>query len=479
MDDTPSASSPSTCTPSSTLSASHKASSCEKDTVILPISTIRPPEAGDDLDFDFRAWFQNTPQPEEAVHLRTAAAALQESSIPVAFPTETVYGLGADATRSTAVRGIYTAKQRPSDNPLIVHIGSLKQLRKLIQPSLRQNGASSSRSETMMLEMGFSVRNLVQNEHEDPLPSIYQPLIRRFWPGPLTILLPVHSHSTLAPEVTSGLSTFGARMPSSPLARLLISLADRPLAAPSANASTRPSPTTAAHVYHDLKGRIDIILDGGSCDVGVESTVVDGLSDPPVILRPGGIGIEEIRALGGRWAGVTVGYQDRKQYQQADSDRDAGGASTPRAPGMKYKHYAPRARVFLLEVGADITAARQRLFEETSRTRDVLSLSDSRIGIIQTRSWEKFLGLQAVQTSGSLQPDGLKVEQGTFENWKMFNIALGADVQKVAKALFSALRYLDQLNCDIIMVEGVSDLDGDLAAAVMNRLRKAAELDTR
>jgi len=172
--------------------------------------------------------------------LRQAAKHLRESTIPVGFPTETVYGLGADATRSSAVKGIYKAKGRPSDNPLIIHVCDLAMLQGLLVPA----GKSASRD-------------------EDLLPPIYKPLIERFWPGPLTILLPNPQPSKLAPEVTAGLPSFGARMPDSALALSLIHLVGVPLAAPSANASTKPSPTTAEHVRHDLAGKIEVILDGG------------------------------------------------------------------------------------------------------------------------------------------------------------------------------------------------------------------------
>ncbi|KAK4144939.1 Threonylcarbamoyl-AMP synthase, partial [Dichotomopilus funicola] len=215
--------------------------------------------------------------------LREAAHLLRTSAIPVAFPTETVYGLGADATRSDAVRGIYTAKGRPSDNPLIVHVCDLDMLRGLVRPGWTRKTTNPG------TESG-------PEEEDDPIPAIYHPLIRAFWPGPLTILLPLPAPTItptpttnpLAPEVTSTLPTFGARLPSSSLARTLIRLTSRPLAAPSANASTRPSPTTAQHVYDDLHGKIELVLDGGACEVGVESTVVDGLCVPPVVLRPGG-----------------------------------------------------------------------------------------------------------------------------------------------------------------------------------------------
>ncbi|KAI4208435.1 MAG: hypothetical protein LQ349_009725, partial [Xanthoria aureola] len=256
---------------------------------------------------------------QDAKNLLQAVKQLQTSSRPVAFPTETVYGLGADATRSDAVAGIYAAKQRPADNPLIVHISSLGQLRRLLAPTAGSQDGSSDAG--------------TQGE----IPAIYDPLISRFWPGPLTILLPLPNPSPLAPAVTGSLSSFGVRMPSSRLALALIYLAGRPLAAPSANASTKPSPTTAAHVLHDLAGRIDLIIDGGPCTVGIESTVVDGLTRPPAILRPGGVSIDMIRQCPG-WEHVAIGYSNSHSAQMG----------APRAPGMKYKHYSPKARVILV-----------------------------------------------------------------------------------------------------------------------------------
>jgi L-threonylcarbamoyladenylate synthase len=233
--------------------------------------------------------------------LKRAAQELVETDIPVAFPTETVYGLGADATRSSAVKAIFAAKGRPADNPLIVHVHSLPQLRKLLSVNREGYGGES---------LG----------EEDPIPAIYKPLIERFWPGPLTIILPAPASSVLAPEVTAGLSTFGARMPRSILALSLLRLCDRPLAAPSANASTRPSPTAAEHVFDDLEGRIHTIIDGGPCEVGVESTVVDGLSAVPAILRPGGITVKQLRQCPG-WENDGVGYSKkvvrRSQEHQA------------------------------------------------------------------------------------------------------------------------------------------------------------------
>lgn len=384
-------------------------------------------------------WTPSTPidpaLSEAAHHLRT-------TPVPVAFPTETVYGLGADATRSDAVRGIYTAKGRPSDNPLIVHVCDVDMLRRL----LRGTGE--------------------KEREEDPIPAVYKPLIEKFWPGPLTILLPLPEPSPLAPEVSAGLPTFGARMPASPLARSLIKLADAPLAAPSANASTRPSPTSAQHVADDLNGRIQVILDDGEiCGVGVESTVVDGLCSPPVVLRPGGVGIEELRAVPG-WEKVEKAYKDGAE----------NGASAPRAPGMKYKHYSPRAKVVLYEAGHK----GQEGFSHKD-FEDVVGGEETRktVGFIRTGGWPLFGGLAAVESvkdgviPGKVR-EGLS-SQGQAEFKRVLDIDLGSDVKGVAQGLFAALREMDSHGADVVFVEGVSDAD-DIAAAVMNRLRKAASV---
>ncbi|EEP76124.1 hypothetical protein UREG_00973 [Uncinocarpus reesii 1704] len=402
----------------------------------------------------------------EAQALLEAAEALRTRDVPVAFPTETVYGLGADATRSAAVQGIYKAKQRPSDNPLIVHVHSREQLEGLLQPPKCPKSQQTTAQSSSLI------------------PPIYEPLIQRFWPGPLTILIPNPPHSPLAPEVTSNLSTFGVRMPSSSLARLLIRLADRPLAAPSANASTKPSPTTAQHVYTDLRGRIDIILDGGPCGVGVESTVVDGLSQPPAILRPGGVGIEEIRSCRG-WEDVRIGYKDGALQ----------GRTAPRAPGMKYRHYSPKAKVVLFESGQPMSSVIERILREQA------SSSPIKIGVIRTRTWEKGLAMPVDRVSpeslnghrdtslgldDTPSPPDTQIQQLSVLSSEsksnsppcamdMIDISLGADTHSIARGLFSALRSLDAHNVSTIYVEGIPETEGDLAAAIMNRLRKAAE----
>lgn len=415
-----------------------------------------------------------TYQPGEDVKsLSRAAQELAETDTPVAFPTETVYGLGADATRSSAVRAIFAAKGRPADNPLIVHVHSMQQLNALLlgKKSTRSDGA-------------------------DPIPEIYKSLIRKFWPGPLTIILPTPKDSILAPEVTAGLNTFGARMPRSILALTLIRLAGVPLAAPSANASTRPSPTTAEHVRDDLEGRIHTIIDGGPCEVGVESTVVDGLSTPPIILRPGGVTADQLRKCPG-WENVVIGYKDAHEK-----------GIKPRAPGMKYRHYSPKATVILYEVGTE-TPESQTLLEQVSNYRS--------IGIIRTKSWPAALGLPAepakdarLHTNGVSQaptqvstsslngaperpsqanllrsliqhqvPHAERYMSETISSARcvIWDINLGAETEAVARGLFSALRELDKKGVDVIFVEGIDDKVGDnIAAAVMNRLRKAAEV---
>ncbi|KAH5257175.1 threonylcarbamoyl-AMP synthase [Parastagonospora nodorum] len=399
--------------------------------------------------------------------LKKAADELVKTDVPVAFPTETVYGLGADATRSSAVKSIFAAKGRPADNPLIVHIHSLSQLRALLSGQLEEaTGGTETGS--------------------DSIPTIYKPLIERFWPGPLTIILPTPTSSILAPEVTAGLPTFGARMPRSILALSLLRLCGRPLAAPSANASTRPSPTAAEHVFDDLQGKIHTIIDGGPCEVGVESTVVDGLSSPPAILRPGGVTVEQLRQCPG-WENVTTGYKDKQE----------GDTSKPRAPGMKYRHYSPKAQVVLFEAGAG-RPSEQEVSEKKT------------IGLIRTKSWKPALGLgdsNSSRTNGhanvltestntSSAPNGLTSQMSNLlrsviqhqiphaQHYKMqsrdieiWDIDLGAETEGVARGLFSALRELDKKSVEVIYVEGIDDrIDDDIAAAVMNRLRKAAEI---
>jgi L-threonylcarbamoyladenylate synthase len=386
--------------------------------------------------------------PRDAVRNLKRGADFLSSSSPhlVAFPTETVYGLGADATRSACVRKIYWAKNRPADNPLIVHIASLKQLSDLTGKSL---------------------------------PVIYEPLVKKFWPGPLTIILPLPDPSPFAPEVNNNLKTFGVRMPATSLARLLIALSGKPIAAPSANTSKRPSTTTAQHVLEDIDGRVDIILDGGPCGVGVESTVVDGTCDPPAILRPGGVGIEDIRALSGAWEKTVVGYNDVKKHD------DTNGVG-PRAPGMKYKHYAPKGAVYLIAAGTSEVEVkdtlRPKLQEKTT--------APPTIGLIRTSgSWSEWLGCEA-KSPAHVNDDLRDIQASTIfpaaqgihghidhTSFLIYDMQLGPSVEAVAQDIFAALRACDEVACDLILIEalpeGVGAEANGLATAVMNRLRKA------
>ena len=231
--------------------------------------------------------------------LQKAAEAIRNGGL-VAFPTETVYGLGADGLNEDAVKSIYEAKGRPSDNPLILHIAGVD----------------------MLYEIAQNITDTAKK------------LMDAFWPGPLTL---VFDKKEIVPDVTSGgLKTVAVRFPAHTLAQKLIEMSKTPIAAPSANTSGRPSPTKAEHVKEDLDGKIPWILDGGSCDIGVESTVVDVTGNEPVILRPGKITIEEISALCD-----NVSY-DRHLIAEKDE------VAVPKSPGMKYKHYAPKGEIEIL-----------------------------------------------------------------------------------------------------------------------------------
>jgi len=234
-----------------------------------------------------------------------AAKIIREGGL-VAFPTETVYGLGADALNPKAVKGIFKAKKRPMDDPIIVHIYSNKEVYKL-----------------------------VNEDKVKRLKKIIEKLMKNFWPGPLTLIL---KKSEIVPEVvTAGLETIAIRMPSHPIARELIKFSKTSIAAPSANLFGKPSPTKAEHVKEDLYGRINLIIDGGETNIGVESTVLDLTSRIPTILRPGGITLEKLRnVLGEVKVHPTLKGKNIKNLKI-------------KSPGMKYRHYAPNAKVYLLQ----------------------------------------------------------------------------------------------------------------------------------
>lgn len=340
--------------------------------------------------------FADTHTHENMAH---AARCVQQPGSVVAFPTETVYGLGGLALDDESVRAIYAAKNRPADNPLIVHVALTEQLERRILTLLHR------------------------------IPKIYERLVARFWPGPLTILVPVEEGSPVSKLVTAGQTTVGVRMPDDNVARALIALSDTPLAAPSANASTRPSPTLASHVMHDLQGRIPLILDGGACSVGVESTVVDGLCDPPMLLRPGGVTAEDIRKYGGSaWANLVL------------AKKTAGVLEPVRTPGMKYRHYSPTARVVLFVGCGDGVAA-------------VLDYVKNHTGKIALLRGAEF---------------ALAAEMGISAEER----SMGHTAAEMAHSLFRELRAADELGVDMILVEGIAETGEGLA--VMNRLTKAA-----
>lgn len=255
--------------------------------------------------------------------IRLGARLLRQGEV-VAFPTETVYGLGADATSNKAVGKIFKAKGRPQDNPLIVHIATKDQLEQVIEGGLTPAGRR---------------------------------LIEAFWPGPLTIIL--NKSELISVTTTAGLTSVAIRMPSHPVARALIAASSLPIAAPSANLSGAPSPTLAEHVLNDLKGKIPLIIDGGPARVGVESTVVDVRKDIPVILRPGGVSREEIEE--------TLGFEVRVAGGQEVAE------GVPPSPGMKYRHYSPRTPLILLE-----EKERDKIAEMTEE------YSNKRIGLVIT-----------------------------------------------------------------------------------------------
>jgi L-threonylcarbamoyladenylate synthase len=463
---------------------------------VMPGSGLAKPEPGDE-DGGGRKHLEKWVIPDmdqaDLAALHQAAQQLRSTDVPVAFPTETVYGLGADATRGSAVRGIFAAKGRPSDNPLIVHVSDLAMLRRILRPAAEAS-LPATRLDAGMEPTGSNGQP-VEVQDDDPLPVVYRPLIDRFWPGPLTILLRNPRPSTLAPEVSAGLPTFGARMPASVLARSLIHLAGTPLAAPSANASTRPSPTTAQHVADDLGGRIALVLDGGPCSVGVESTVVDGLCEPPVVLRPGGVSLDELRQCRG-WEGVQKAYKDGAEV----------GKAAPRAPGMKYKHYSPKARVVLYEASAGPVDLSESLSDAVRRDRPANTNGHTGpadgarvIGIVRTARWPapKRLrhGIAADASSLQVGPQAdqnrsveetetteefevLEGDMGDFGvsgagRVRLLDVHLGPDSKGVAQRLFSVLREMDRRGGEVIIIEGLLDAD-DIAGAVMNRLRKAA-----
>ena len=317
--------------------------------------------------------------------IKEAAKIIQDGGL-VAFPTETVYGLGADALNEEAVAKVYEAKGRPSDNPMIVHIAR----------------ASDTGQLTPMLS------------------STIVALIDNFWPGPLTLV--VKRKAGVPDRTTGGLDTVGVRMPDSKLALDLINYAGCPIAAPSANLSGKPSPTRVEDVIEDLNGKVDAILEGPACRVGIESTVLDVTGDVPTILRPGVITAEHIEAAIGR----KVAIDPALHIDPTSTENDEEFA--PKSPGMKYKHYAPKADMTIIE------GSREKVQSEIQRLKMLNERLGNKVGVI------------------------LFEEQAFIE---------------AAHDFFAKLRDLDREGVDLILAGALSDTDG-VGFAVMNRMLKSA-----
>jgi L-threonylcarbamoyladenylate synthase len=327
--------------------------------------------------------------------IRVAADFIRQGGL-VAFPTETVYGLGADALNSSAVLALFEAKRRPLDNPPIVHVGD-----------------------------AMAVHSLVKEVKPDA-----EMLMRRFWPGPLTLIF---ERSSVVPDVTvAGLGTIAIRMPNHSVALALIRESRCPIAAPSANLAGRPSPTCAEHVLADLDGRIDAVLDAGPTRVGVESTVLDLTVDPPQVLRPGGTPYEVLKSVLGGVELNPIVVADR-----------ALPVEKARSPGVKHKHYAPNADVIVVE--GDLAAVAAKIRELIHS----YTLSGKRVGVLATDETVHGYRADVVKSLGSR-----------------------SDLAAVARNLFRLLREFDSDRVDVILAEGLPS-EG-LGLAVMNRLRRAS-----
>lgn len=325
--------------------------------------------------------------------IKKAGNILREGGL-VAFPTETVYGLGADALNENAAKKIYAAKGRPSDNPLIVHIADMEALEKIVRD----------------------------------IPAAARTVAEKYWPGPLTMIF--NKSSVVPYGTTGGLDTVAVRMPSHKVACALIEAGGGYIAAPSANTSGRPSPTKAEHVKEDMEGKIEMILDGGTVEIGLESTILDISVTPPMILRPGAVTKEMLEELLGE---VTVD----------NALLDEEGGDPPKAPGMKYRHYAPKAKLCVVE------GDEEAVVKEINRIADENIQKGNRVGIIGTQE-----------------------SIGAYLNGVVKCIGTRQDETTIANHLYAVLREFDEEDVDCILSEAFSG-DG-IGNAVMNRLLKAA-----
>ena len=387
--------------------------------------------------------------------LKEAASILRSGGL-VAFPTETVYGLGGNALDEDAARKIYAAKGRPSDNPLIAHVSCVEEVAPLVKE----------------------------------IPEAGRKLMEAFWPGPLTMIFP--KSEKVPYGTTGGLDTVAIRMPDDPVANRLIALAGVPVAAPSANTSGRPSPTTADHVWQDMNGRIEMIIDGGPVGIGVESTIVDVSSAVPAVLRPGAITMEMLAEVLGE---VSV---DPAILGPLSAD------VRPKAPGMKYKHYAPKADLTLVEPetgteresGAEqVTGAEQKTGAEQVTGAEQKNGAGQKTGAEQKTGADRNTGadpetgldetqLQAMirkvrELSREKIEAGYKVgvictdeSRGCYTDGEVRSIGARKSQASVAHNLYALLREFDDLGVDYIFSESFPK--DHLGQAIMNRLSKAA-----
>ncbi|MCT8975797.1 L-threonylcarbamoyladenylate synthase [Clostridium sp. CX1] len=329
--------------------------------------------------------------------IEEAGKVIREGGL-VAFPTETVYGLGANALSNDAVKKIFEAKGRPQDNPLIVHISDIEEIKALVAE----------------------------------VPDIAERFMKRFWPGPMTVILP---KSSIIPDATSaGLPSVGIRMPSNVIARALITAAGVPIAAPSANISGRPSPTDVQRCIEDLDGRVDYILGGEMSDIGLESTVIDCTVKPTCVLRPGGITLEMLKEV------------DPDTYIDTAIMRKPGEDFKPKAPGMKYRHYAPKAPVKIVQ--GDLKKTIAKINEMVQNYID----------------GNKVVGIMATDETKDFYPRGVVISLGSRKN--MINIS---------QSLFETLRSFDDKKVDVIISESFEEKG--VGVAIMNRLNKSAAFD--
>lgn len=325
--------------------------------------------------------------------IKDAADIINEGGV-VVFPTETVYGIGADALNDEAVDKIFKAKGRPQDNPLIVHIADFDELYDLAET----------------------------------VPESAKKLAEEYWPGPLTMIL--YKKNILSDKITANLNTAAIRLPVNKIALALIRESKKPIAAPSANTSGKPSPTEASHVIEDLMGKVDMIIDGGSTDIGLESSVVDMTGEVPVILRPGGITQEDI-----------IDVLGECEYDPAIIKSNE--KIIPKSPGQKYRHYSPKAKVILYK--GDIEKVARRINEDYEKFQS----EGCKVGIMSTVQTEKhYMGKLTILCGDRTKP------------------------LTISSNLFKDLRDFDHMGVDIILAEAVDEKG--LGKAIMNRLGKAS-----